>query len=627
MYYGVNALVAIMSYTGYNVEDGVLINEGAIKRGMFRTTYYTMYHDHEEISEKTGQTSSKFMNIENNTVFDKKQGYDYSYLDDYGMIKENTPVNDKMIMIGKASAVASNTGITWYDESTKAKKGQMGFVDKSFLTDGEEGHNIAKVRVREERLPEIGDKMASRSGQKGTIGLIIKEEDMPFNENGIRPDIIINPHALPTRMTIGHLIECVYGLLGIHYGAYIDCTAFQMKGNQYETFKHAIQDAGFHSKGNSIFYNGMNGQQVEADVYFGPTYYMRLKHMVKDKINYRARGPNTSLNHQPVQGRAADGGLRIGEMERDATISHGISHFLQESFMERSDDYQLVICNKTGMIAIYNEAQKLFLSPYADGPIQFNIPTPDNISVKNISKFGKSFSVVKVPYSLKLLMHELQSMGISMKIITEDNINQFQNLTGSDNVLRLTNRLGKDTVQNVLNEVHLNSNKLAGKSADMIGWTPVASTGLDIEMDKTEDKTEDNMKEKEEKAKEKEDNAKDKKDKINNSNNKKKQVNINININNNDTKNEKDEMNELTQDDIMKLADTSNMEPSANNDKSISLETIPMGETTIEGGESKIADINFNVPQILQVDAPSEKETTSSNENTGGGGEIKSISI
>jgi len=438
MPYGVNAIVAIMSYTGYNVEDAILINEGAVQRGIFRTTYYSSYETREESSKVTGSTSSKFANIENNNVVGKKQGFDYSYLDEHGLIKENTEINDKIILVGKINS-SMTAKDTWTDDSVKTKKGQLGFVDKSFITSGEEGFNVAKVRVREERLPAIGDKFASRSGQKGTIGLIIKEEDMPFTADGIRPDLIINPHALPSRMTIGQIIECLFGKLCATYGAFGDCTAFQVKGPNYSTYGPMLVEHGFHSSGNDVLYNGMTGEQLSADIFIGPTYYMRLKHMVKDKINYRARGPNTVLTRQPVQGRANDGGLRIGEMERDGVLAHGMSYFLNESFMVRgeSKDYYIAVCNKTGSVAIYNESRNLFLSPQADGPIKFNTNPDGTQNIMNLSRFGRSFSIIKIPYSFKLLMQELQVMNIQMRIITEDNVDQLLSMSYSDNINKL----------------------------------------------------------------------------------------------------------------------------------------------------------------------------------------------
>jgi hypothetical protein len=453
--YGVNAIVAIMSYTGYNVEDAILINEGSVARGIFRTTYYSMYEAREESSKVSGMINSKFANIQKNNVIKLKQGYDYSQLDDYGMIKENTELNDKTILIGKINSNLENSDV-WIDDSVKPKKGQLGFVDKSFITLGEEGFNIAKVRIREERIPAIGDKMASRAGQKGTLGLIISEQDMPFTDDGIRPDLIINPHALPSRMTIGQIVESLFGKLCTSYGAYGDCTAFQVKGSNYSTYAPLLVRAGFNYTGNQLLYNGMSGEQLESDIYIGPTYYMRLKHMVKDKINYRARGPNTALTRQPVQGRANDGGLRIGEMERDGVLAHGMSYFLNESFLVRGDEYYIAVCNKSGTIAIYNDSKNLFLSPMADGPIHF-ITTPiGDMNIKNISKFGRSFSILKIPYSLKLLIQELQVMNVQMRIITEDNIDQLMSMSYSDNIshlLKIKEPL-KTAVSNVQTEIN-----------------------------------------------------------------------------------------------------------------------------------------------------------------------------
>ena len=456
--YGVNAIVAIMCYTGYNVEDAILINEGAIKRGIFRTTYYSSYETREESSKITGLTNSKFANIEKNNVVGKKQGYDYSYLDEHGLVKENTELNEKVILIGKINSSLANKDV-WTDDSVKTKKGQLGFVDKAFITHGEEGFNVAKVRVREERLPAIGDKMASRAGQKGTLGLIIPEEDMPFDEDGIRPDLIINPHAIPSRMTIGQIVESLFGKVCTSYGAFGDCTAFQVKGPNYSTYAPLLVKAGFHSSGNQVLYNGMSGEQLAADIYMGPTYYMRLKHMVKDKINYRARGPNTVLTRQPVQGRANDGGLRIGEMERDGVLAHGMSYFLNESFMVRGEkeEYFIAICNKTGAIAIYNEAQNLFLSPYADGPIKFNTNPDGTQSIMNLSRFGRSFSVLRVPYAFKLLMQELQIMNVQMHIITEENVDQLLSMSFSNNINKLMKSDGDAAV--VVKEINQNIEK------------------------------------------------------------------------------------------------------------------------------------------------------------------------
>lgn len=440
--YGVNAMVAIMSHTGYNVEDATLINEASLKRGLFNTTYYTTYESHEE----TGANStSTFSNVAKDpTVVGLNEKHDYNYLDEHGFVKENTEVNDKIVMIGKKTS-DNNKQHMAKDESSLPKKGQLGVVDKVFVTDTSEGTRIAKVRVREVRIPAIGDKMASRAGQKGTIGLVIPEEDMPFTADGLRPDIIINPHAIPSRMTIGQLVECLLGNVCSVYGAYGDCTAFATKGSNYNVYGPMLTKMGYHCSGNRMFYSGVTGEQLEADVFFGPTYYMRLKHMVKDKINYRSRGPRTMLTRQTVQGRANDGGLRIGEMERDGIMAHGATAFLNDAYMTRGDEHFIAICNKTGSIAIYNESLNLFLSPLADGPIKFDDTLKGGKNIVNISRFGRSFSVIRVPYTFKLLVQELQIMNVQMRIITDTNVDQLTNMCFSKNVNMLLQNEERDT--------------------------------------------------------------------------------------------------------------------------------------------------------------------------------------
>jgi len=436
--YGVNAIVAIMSYTGFNVEDSILINEGSLARGIFRTTYFTTYEDREESSKIAGNPSSKFGNIQKHNVVGMKKAYDYSQLDDNGLIRENTPIDEKVILIGKMIQNPERPDV-FVDASTTTKKGQLGFVDKAFITDGEEGFNIAKVRIREERIPAIGDKMASRAGQKGTLGLIIPEENMPFTADGIRPDLIINPHAIPSRMTIGQLVESLFGKLCANYGGYGDATAFQSSGVPHDIYGKMLVNAGFHATGNDLLCNGMTGEQIEADIFIGPTYYMRLKHMVKDKINYRARGPRNVLTRQTVQGRANDGGLRVGEMERDGILAHGASYFLNESFLVRGDEYYMAVCNKTGAISVYNKPKNLFFSPFADGPVKFHTQPDGGIQVMNVSKFGRSFSILRIPYAFKLLIQEMQVLNVQMRIVTDENVDQLLNLNYSNNISRLLN--------------------------------------------------------------------------------------------------------------------------------------------------------------------------------------------
>ena len=424
--YGENAIVAIMCHTSYNVEDSILINESAVKRGLFNTTYYNMYETYEETS--TSQTSNtnekRIAYVLDYNLQKTKPGYNYNELDKMGLIKPNTLVDDKTVLIGKIS-YPKNNPTTVVDDSIFPKKGQLGYVDKTYITENDEGRRIAKVRIREDRKPAVGDKFASRAGQKGTIGVLIPEENMPFTKDGLRPDLIINPHALPSRMTIGQLVESIFGKMACIKGCGIDSTAFLNKGPKDKIIGEILNQYDYHSSGNELMYNGMTGEQIESAMFVGPTYYMRLKHMVKDKINYRARGPRTLMTRQTNHGRANDGGLRIGEMERDGVIAHGMSTFLYDSLMNRGDAYKVAICNHTGTLAIYNKETDHFYSPIVDGPIKYDVVDKSTYIPNLITKYGKEFSIVEIPYSFKLLMQELTSMNVQMRLITADNIEQL----------------------------------------------------------------------------------------------------------------------------------------------------------------------------------------------------------
>ena len=315
--YGFNAIVAIMCYNAYNVEDAILINEGSLKRGLYHTTYYNDYEAHEE-REKGSNKIIK--NLSKEKTIEVKPGYDYNYLGENGLIKENTEMDDKKILIGMVN-YSDLDSENRSDSSVYPKKGQLGYVDKAYITNDVEGKRIAKIRIREQRIPAMGDKFCSRCGQKGTIGTVIPEKDMPFTKDGVKPDIIINPHAIPSRMTIGQLVETIMSKLGLQLGKFMDATPFTTEKNKIEKIGEMLTDYGMHSSGNEYLYNGMTGEQIEYSIFMGPTYYMRLKHMVKDKINYRSSGPRTLLTRQTNHGRANDGGLRIGEMERDGMIA------------------------------------------------------------------------------------------------------------------------------------------------------------------------------------------------------------------------------------------------------------------------------------------------------------------
>ncbi|KAK9761178.1 DNA-dependent RNA polymerase II [Basidiobolus ranarum] len=329
---GQNTIVAILSHGGYNQEDSLIMNQSSIDRGLFRSIYYHSYMDQEKV---TGMIANqKFENPDPDTTLRMKPA-GYNWIDEDGLIIPGTRVSNDNVIIGKTMPIPSGseemglrtTTHTDIDISTTIRITDSGIVDRVLLSTNQEGMKIAKVRVRSTRIPQIGDKFASRHGQKGTIGLVYRHEDMPFSQEGIVPDIIINPHAIPSRMTIGHLVECLLSKVSALSGSEGDATPFT--NVTVDAVSEAIKEFGYQKRGLEVFYNGLTGKKLEAQVFVGPTYYQKLKHMVDDKIHSRARGPLQTLSRQPIEGRKRDGGLRFGEMERDCVISHGMALFLK----------------------------------------------------------------------------------------------------------------------------------------------------------------------------------------------------------------------------------------------------------------------------------------------------------
>ncbi|KAF8581640.1 DNA-directed RNA polymerase II, subunit 2 [Ramaria rubella] len=399
---GQNAIVAILCYSGYNQEDSVIMNQSSIDRGLFRSMYYRSYMDMEKSSGI--HQLEEFTKPTRDTTLRMKHGT-YDKLEDDGLIAPGTGVRGEDIIIGKTAPIPpeseelgqKTSSHTRRDVSTPLKSTESGIVDQVLITTGSDGHRFVKVRVRSTRIPQIGDKFASRHGQKGTIGITYRQEDMPFTAEGITPDIIINPHAIPSRMTIGHLVECLLSKVATLIGNEGDATPFTEL--TVESVSTLLRKQGYHSRGLEVMYHGHTGRKLQAQVYLGPTYYQRLKHMVDDKIHSRARGPVQILTRQPVEGRSRDGGLRFGEMERDCMISHGIAGFLKERLFDASDAYRLHVCDICGLTAIANLKKQSF----------------ECRACKNKTQCSQLF----IPYAAKLLIQELQSMNIAARLYTQ----------------------------------------------------------------------------------------------------------------------------------------------------------------------------------------------------------------
>ena len=353
---GQNLVVAIMSYKGYNMEDAIILNHGSVDRGLGRSSYYRPSIA-EELRYAGGLTDE--ISIPDKDVKGYKSERDYRFLEEDGIIYPEAVVNEEDVIIGKTSPPRFLSSMEEYslasstrrESSVALKHGERGVVDFVLITENDEGNKLIEVRVRDERIPEIGDKFTSRHGQKGVVGLILPEADVPFSASGMKPDIIFSPHGIPSRMTISHLIELVAGKVGALSSRYVNGTTFDSEPE--ERLRKELLNLGFRENGVETLYNGQTGEQYQAKIYMGNMYYLKLKHMVANKIHSRGRGPIQLLTRQPTEGRAKEGGLRLGEMEKDTFVAHGASLLLKERF--DSDKTIVPVCESCGIIAIRDE--------------------------------------------------------------------------------------------------------------------------------------------------------------------------------------------------------------------------------------------------------------------------------
>lgn len=409
---GENLIVAISTHTGYNQEDSIIFNKDSIDRGMFNITSYKSYIFNEDANEKTGEKiffANPFELKAEGKPIEIKKYADYTKIDKYGYPKENEYIQEGNVIVGKVKIEETAPdkvnlddvfnendvkNVTYKNIVEIADKTINGKIDKVYVKQNySTGLRDMKIRMRKFKTPELGDKAASTHGQKGVCGMILPAISMPFTKDGIVPDIIINPHAIPSRMTIGHLLECVLNKVAVKDGTLIDGTPFDNTNLDY--FYNRLEEHGMERYGNEILYDGQSGNQISTDIFIGPTHYYRLKHMVSDKINHRDHGKILSLTMQPTKGRANEGGLRIGEMESNALISHGMASFIKESMMERSDKNKFYVHKKTGDI--------IGINPKLD-----------------VYHGNHHYVAIEIPHAFKLLTQELKSMCIEPKFHVSD---------------------------------------------------------------------------------------------------------------------------------------------------------------------------------------------------------------